>query len=143
METELQHYYNQCLDLIELIAQYHPVYITNIVFEIIGNTALPYQQVFEICKILNRLRTPSTPPELVDPANFTRIRYQLRDFSSICQMLVRLCAPLRGRYQSIDASIDWVISDQLCLFLAITDEMPTDRFFCRAGPSLARDFVQM
>ncbi|XP_050099656.1 exportin-6 [Anopheles aquasalis] len=142
-ETELQHYYNQCLDLVELIAQYHPVYITNIVFEVIGNTALPYQQVFEMCKILNRLRTPSTPPELVDPANFTRIRYQLRDFSSICQMLVRLCAPLRGRYQSIDASIDWVISDQLCLFLAITDEVPADRFFCRAGPSLARDFVQI
>ncbi|XP_035777216.1 exportin-6-like [Anopheles albimanus] len=143
METELQHYYNQCLDLVELIAQYHPVYITNIVFEVIGNTALPYQQVFEMCKILNRLRTPSTPPELVDPANFTRIRYQLRDFSSICQMLVRLCAPLRGKYQSIDASIDWVISDQLCLFLAITDEVPADRFFCRAGPSLARDFVQI
>ncbi|XP_049530816.1 exportin-6 [Anopheles darlingi] len=143
METELQHYYNQCLDLVELIAQYQPVYITNIVFEVIANTTLPYQKVFEMCKILNRLRTPSTPPELVDPANFTRIRFQLRDFSSICQMLVRLCAPLRGRYQSVDASIDWVISDQLCLFLAITDEVPADRFFCRAGPSLARDFVHI
>ncbi|XP_058063163.1 exportin-6 [Anopheles bellator] len=146
METELQQYYNQCLDFVSLVTQYQPFRMYNAIFEFAYDTSRPYQQFFELCKLIKgssaTINANAALRELADPANEVRLRWQLRDFGCTCQMLAYLCPSLRGKRESVEASIDWLTSEQVRLFVEISQCSPPDLFYRQAGPNLTRDLIQ-
>lgn len=145
-ETELQHFFNQCIDIIAQIAEIEPVRVYDVVFsEFASASSDPYLQVLSTINVLlegSSFISPRLPA--FDEDGRTGLRCKFRDFISLCQIIARISPLLHERSEKISVSLGRLIESlvKLVEMVSSTAGDPLEHFFAHI-PSLAGDLVDV
>ncbi|XP_055551772.1 exportin-6-A isoform X2 [Wyeomyia smithii] len=145
-ETELQHFFNQCMDTIAMIAEVDPVRVYDAVFaEFVSNDSSPYAEVLATVGILRHGASLITPGQLtLDDDSRTGLRCKLRDFISLCQIITRISPVLYERSERTNASLGFLMQSLVKLVDAVSSAAgdPLEYFFAQSA-SLASELVEV
>ncbi|XP_058829233.1 exportin-6-A isoform X2 [Topomyia yanbarensis] len=145
-ETELQHFFNQCIDTIALIAEIDPVRVYDAVFlEFASSASSPYGEVLSTVGLLRNGTSHSVPRALLlDEDGHTGLRCKFRDFISLCQIITRISPVLHERSERIGVSLGLLIQS-LVKLVDIVSGAPGDplEYFFAHSVSLAGELVEV
>ncbi|XP_021696427.1 exportin-6-A isoform X2 [Aedes aegypti] len=140
-ETELQHFFNQCIDTIALIAEIEPIRVYDMAFsEFASDASGPYGQVLSTVAgmLLNGTSYISPRPAhpLLDEESRSALRCKFRDFISLCQIIARVSPLLHERSEKISASMGRLIEDLVKLVEMVSSASgdPLEYFFVNLQP---------
>lgn len=140
-ETELQHFFNQCIDTVALIAEIEPVRVYDVVFsEFASDVAGPYATVLSTVGLITGGHLPSAYDE--DGRNGLRCKF--RDFISLCQLIARISPFLLERSEKVGDSLGQLIESLVKLVETVSGAAgdPMEYFFMHL-PSLAGEMVDV
>ncbi|XP_055624317.1 exportin-6 isoform X2 [Toxorhynchites rutilus septentrionalis] len=143
-ETELQHFFNQCIDTIALIAEIEPIRVYDMVFsEFASDSNGPYAQVLSTVGVLLNGSCFISPRSLEDDGG-AGLRCKFRDFISLCQVIARISSLLHECSEKVSASLGRLIEDLVKLVEMVSDASgdPLEYFFVHLSP-IASDLVDV
>ncbi|XP_053698424.1 exportin-6-A [Sabethes cyaneus] len=149
-ETELQHFLNQCIDTIAMIAEVEPVRVFDCVFSELVNPCSPYNKVLSTVGILRHEASLIKPgldemlDEGLDDNGPSVMRCKLRDFISLCQIITRISPVLYERSERTNVSLRYLVQSLVELVDVVSSAVgdPLEYFFDRSA-SLASDLVEV
>ncbi|XP_058443342.1 exportin-6-A isoform X2 [Malaya genurostris] len=145
-ETELQHFFNQCIDTIALIAEVDPTRVYDAVFgEFSSNASSPYAEVLSTVGLLRNGVNLNTPPSIpLDEDERSGLRCKFRDFISLCQIITRISPALHERSERMSISILCLIRSLIKLVDLVSSATgdPLEYFFAHSS-SLAGELAEV
>lgn len=153
-ETELQHFFNQCIDTIAQIAEIEPIRVYDMAFsEFASDPSGPYGQVLSTVggMLLNGSNSyiasrpaATTAALLQDEEGRSGLRSKFRDFTSLCQIIARVSPLLHERSEKVSASLGRLIEDLVKLVEMVSSASgdPLEHFFVHMQP-LAGELVDV
>ncbi|XP_065074912.1 exportin-6-A-like isoform X2 [Ochlerotatus camptorhynchus] len=152
-ETELQHFFNQCIDTIAQIAEIEPIRVYDMAFsEFASDASGPYGQVLSTVggMLLNGSSYVASRPAaataalLQDEEARSGLRCKFRDFISLCQIIARVSPLLHERSEKVSASLGRLIEDLVKLVEMVSSASgdPLEYFFVHMQP-LAGELVDV
>ncbi|KAL1399746.1 hypothetical protein pipiens_007958 [Culex pipiens pipiens] len=140
-ETELQHFFNQCIDTIAQIAEIEPVRVYDVVFsEFASDVAGPYATVLSTVGLISGGHLQAAYDE--DGRNGLRCKF--RDFISLCQLIARISPLLHERSEKVGDTLGQLIESLVKLVETVSGAAgdPMEYFFMHL-PALAGEMVDV
>ncbi|XP_053678171.1 exportin-6-B [Anopheles nili] len=133
-ETELQHFYHECIELImKAIFMYPPALYDKVLDMVATDESCPYNQILPVFQVLNQLGQGNTYAMSVMPA--TQMQHRLRDFVANSYLMVRLSVFLYGTSDSLDRTIHRLTVGHIELFVQLSESAPViAELFSRLAP---------